>query len=77
MLERLVTNLTKKRVEAERLKPSYYFNTIYLYTSFQKMINVFEYVVIDMFYLITSAMATPMGVQNFFHLFLEKGLTDI
>lgn len=39
-------------MEAERPKLSYYFNTIYLYTSFQTMIDVFNYVVIDMFYFI-------------------------
>ena len=69
MLERPVTNLTKnllevsnkkrKRVKAERPKPSYFFTlsevflyVIYLYTSFQNIVNVFNYVAIDRFYFI-------------------------
>ena len=68
MLERLVTNLTtvseqsnkkRKRVEAERPKPSYFFTlsevflyVLYLYTSFQDIVSVFNYVAIDRFYFI-------------------------
>ena len=54
-----------------------YSGTTFDRPDFQKMINVFEYAYLTMFYLNTSAITTPMGVQNFFHLFLEKGLTDI
>ena len=46
-------------MEAKRPKPSYFFTlsevflyVIYLYTSFQTMIDIFNYVVIDMFYFI-------------------------